>query len=203
MSAGHWDEIFARDPTGLGWYESTPTTLARVLAESDPSSSVIDVGAGASTLVDHLLDRGYTDLTLVDLSATALAVTRSRLAQRDEPVAVQTIVASAVGLRLDRGFDLWHDRAVFHFLVDPGDRAGYMAGLDRCLAPDGRVVMAVFAPDGPERCAGLAVRRYSEDQLAAELAPWLDMVSADKITGDDPDGDRRPYVVATFVRRRD
>ena len=130
-------------------------------------AAVIDVGAGWSTLVDHLVERGYTDLMAIDLSATALQTVRDRLGPEGDAVVLE--VADVLDFRPGRQFALWHDRAVFHFLTEEDERDDYRSSLARCLGPGGYAVVATFGPDGPETCSGLPIVRYTHAELAAEF----------------------------------
>ena len=165
--ASHWDSVYARKGDDVSWYRPT---LQRSLAIIDklelPSHpAAIDVGAGASTLVDDLLGRGFS-MTVADLSDTALAAVRERLGQR--AAGVQFLVGDITELELPQSaFDLWHDRAVFHFLTAPGAREAYLRQVRKALRPGGHVIVATFAPEGPEQCSGLPVMRYDEQSLHA------------------------------------
>ncbi len=129
--------------------------------------ALVDVGGGAATLVDSLLEQGFTRLTVVDIAEAALAVARARLGPRGG--AVRWIVADARHLELEQQVDLWHDRAVFHSLTATADQEAYLAALCRALRPGGHVLLATFGPNGPEKCSGLAVQRYDGDTLARRL----------------------------------
>jgi hypothetical protein len=195
----HWDRVYAaRASSELGWYEPRPSTLRFVIEHSPPGGAVIDVGGGDSRLVDALLDLGDRDVTVLDLSGFALGRARGRLG--DLADRVTWIVGDVTTFRPDRTWDLWHDRAVFHFLVDESDRAAYREVALAAVGEGGRMVVATFAPDGPERCAGLPVARYDAETLAAEFAPELRLVDSSRVTAGDPDGDRRPYVVVVLQR---
>lgn len=140
-----------------------------------PASSIIDVGAGASTFVDDLLDAGYSSLTAVDLSETALGIARARLGQRGD--AVKWLVGDITDLRLpEQAFDFWHDRAVFHFLRQPEQRALYVDAVRHALKPGGHIVVATFGPHGPVRCSDLDAMRYSADQLHSEFGSGFQKV---------------------------
>jgi SAM-dependent methyltransferase len=147
----------------VSWYQREPAVSLR-LVDRTPGS-VVDVGAGASTLVDALLDAGRTDLTLVDLSAEALDVTRARLGTRAE--AVTFVVGDVLAWSPGRTFDVWHDRAVFHFLTDAEDQHRYVQSATRAVAPGGALVMGTFAPDGPTHCSGLETARHDAGSLEA------------------------------------
>lgn len=154
---------------GVSWWQSVPElSLGLVdragVGRNDP---IIDVGAGWSTLTDHLVGRQYRDLTAIDLSTTALNTVRERLGPAGNHVVLQ--VADVLDLRLGRSYTLWHDRAVYHFLTEPEERADYLRSLQRCLRPGGRVVVATFGPDGPTTCSGLPIVRYTHHELAAQF----------------------------------
>ena len=166
----HWNQVYQTNgPDDVSWHQRRPDLSLELIAASGVSkdAGVIDVGGGASLLVDFLLDAGYTRLAVLDLSGVALGHTRSRLAARARTVDwFETDVSSFTAPRC---FGLWHDRAVFHFLTAAEDRREYVAALRRALLPDGSVVISTFALDGPPKCSGLEVRRYDEQSILAEL----------------------------------
>lgn len=171
-----WEGVHSgHDVDGVSWWQSVPglslglVDAARV-AHDRP---VIDVGAGWSTLVDHLLERGWSDLTAVDLSTTALAEVRERLGTAGEGVVLE--VADVLDLVMGRRYALWHDRAVYHFLTEPDEREDYLRSLRRQLEPGGWVVVATFGPDGPTTCSGLPIVRYTHEELAAQF-PGFELV---------------------------
>jgi trans-aconitate methyltransferase len=155
------------------------------------------VGAGTSSLVDGLLPLGFADVTLLDLSEHALDAVTRRLA----PHAVTTIVGDVTTWHPSRRYDLWHDRAVFHFLTQEDQRTAYRRTLAAALAERGHVVIATFALDGPERCSGLAVQRYGVEELADEFSDLLRLVSARREKHVTPSGVEQPFVYARFRRR--
>jgi SAM-dependent methyltransferase len=174
--AAHWDDVYqTRAHDSLSWFQpSADISLALITSVADPAAiSVIDVGAGTSPLADALLTAGCRDLTLVDLSETALAATSARL---NEPTSVATVVGDITEWDPGRTFDLWHDRAVFHFLSGPG-RDRYVATAERSIREGGHLVIGTFADDGPTRCSDRDVSRYSADQLAAAFANGFEMVT--------------------------
>ncbi|PID96116.1 MAG: SAM-dependent methyltransferase [Actinomycetales bacterium] len=178
----YWEGVHDGKPVdGLSWWQSVPElSLGLVDATGiSPDTGVIDVGAGWSTLVDHLLERGYTDLTAIDLSATALRTVRERLGAPGSEVRLE--LADVLDLDLGRRFGLWHDRAVFHFLTEPGERDDYRASLAGSLHPGGWVVVATFGPDGPTTCSGLPIVRYTHEELVAEF-PGFELV---RTSGED------------------
>ena len=199
--AEYWESVHdGKDADGVSWWQSVPALSLGLVDDTGVARDrpVIDVGAGWSTLVDHLVERGYTDLTAVDLSATALATVRRRLGAAGAGVRLE--VADVLDLDLGRRFALWHDRAVFHFLVEDGERDDYRAALERHLEPDGWLVVATFGPDGPTTCSGLPIVRYTHEELAAQF-PGFELVGR---SGEDhvtPWGATQQFT-AVLLRRR-
>jgi SAM-dependent methyltransferase len=157
-------------PTEVSWYRAHLDTSLELIAQAAPSrtSAVIDVGGGEATLVDDLLQRGYRDLTILDISSTALEATRARLGK--DAQRVQWICGDATTVDLPSArYDVWHDRAVFHFLTDAAQRAGYVEQVARSVRAGGHVIVGTFGPDGPLQCSGLDVVRYDADGLHAEF----------------------------------
>jgi 2-polyprenyl-3-methyl-5-hydroxy-6-metoxy-1,4-benzoquinol methylase len=170
-SRSHWDKVYqSKQPTEVSWYRPHLEISLRLIEEaaSNLEAHIIDVGAGESTLVDDLLDRGYRNLCAMDLSSTALDVAKVRLGGRADKVSwlcgdVTTFAFAP------RQFDVWHDRAVFHFLTDSRDRAAYVRQVAHAVKPGGHVIVATFGPEGPTKCSGLEVIRYSPDSLHREF----------------------------------
>lgn len=172
--AAHWDDRYATiGSTEVSWFEAEPTVSLELIDALGTTSdrSVIDIGGGASSLVDRLLTRGHHDLAVLDLSAAALAEARQRTG---DPGAVEWIEADLTSWAPPRRWDLWHDRAVAHFLTTDVQRAAYTAALAAAVEPGGAFVIGAFAPDGPTHCSGLEVRRQSFDDLA-QLAGEADI----------------------------
>ena len=168
----HWNQVFeTRSSQELSWSQRRPELSLALIAASGAGrqDGIIDVGGGASTLVDCLLDAGYTRLAVLDLSGIALGRSRERLGGRAE--AVEWFEADVTTFDPPHHFGVWHDRAVFHFLTAPEDRRAYLAALRRTLNPGGAVIIATFAPEGPSRCSGLDVVRYDQQSMLAELGP--------------------------------
>ncbi|MFD0982329.1 class I SAM-dependent methyltransferase [Tropicimonas aquimaris] len=202
---GHWEEIYrSRAEDDLGWYEAEAAlSLELIAAHAQPGEAIIDAGGGRSRLVDGLLSRGLGPVTVLDLSATALEGSRTRLGARASEV--EWIEADITEWQPTPGRDwsIWHDRAVFHFLTEPADRALYVSAMRAALAPGGLAIMATFAEDGPERCAGLAVQRWSSQALAAELhriAPErFALIDGRRHVHRTPSGVEQPYRI-TLLR---
>lgn len=196
----HWERIYGeKRPDEVSWFEPTPSISLELIEEAaiGRDAPVIDVGGGASRLAGELLDRGYTDITVADISGRSLALAK---AERGESAdRITWIEADVLGDDLGRRFALWHDRAVLHFMVDRGDRDAYLSALRRSLTPDGQLVVATFGPEAPPTCSGLAVHRYAADQLA-ELLPDFELASSRYELHHTPGGKEQQFVYARFVR---
>jgi len=197
----HWDALYTtKAPHEVSWYQARPETSLGLIsrARKGQKASIIDVGGGASRLVDLLLDAGHERLTVLDLSPVALERARARLGSRASLV---TWLAADVTTWTPAGkFDIWHDRAVFHFLVGAEQRQSYVAAMSAALQQGGQAILGTFASDGPERCSGLPVVRYEPEALAAELGPWLVPVESlheDHLT---PAGKLQRFQFCRFVR---
>src|SRR5215471_17791354 len=166
-----WEDIYgAKAANAVSWYRShLDTSLAFIEhAGAGPSAAIIDVGGGESTLVDDLLERGYENLTVLDISTTALEETKKRLGANADRI--HWIAGDVTEAELpEHAYDIWHDRAVFHFLTPPTQRAAYVRQASRSLKPGGYLIVATFAANGPSRCSGLKVVRYTAESLAQEL----------------------------------
>lgn len=167
----HWESVYReKREDAVSWFQVHPElSLEFIQGQAAPADAIIDVGGGASRLVDHLLAAGYTDLTVLDISVAALEQAGRRLGAAARRVHWQ--VADVISWQPARRYRFWHDRAAFHFLVEPVERQAYIDNLRRALAGGGHALIATFAADGPERCSGLPVRRYSPESLAMELGP--------------------------------
>ena len=172
--------------------------IIRSLAPS-PDAAIVDVGGGASWLAAALLDQGFQDLTVLDVSPAALEVSQAQLG----PLAprVNWLRQDVLLWSPARSYQLWHDRAVFHFLVDPRSRARYVEALERGLGKGGRLILGVFAPDGPSQCSGLPVARFDAAGLAAELGPGFAPLNAWTEQHATPDGGCQAFTWAAFQRR--
>lgn len=175
---GHWEDVYRRkDAQGVSWYRPHLDVSLELLRQAglNPGSRVIDVGGGASTLVDDLLDLGLSDITVLDLSAEALNVAKRRLGDRAE--GVHWLPGDLLRAEFPKGrFDFWHDRAVLHFLTTEDDARLYVQQATRAVTQGGHAVIGGFAPDGPERCSGLPVARRSATDIARLLAPRFQLL---------------------------
>ncbi len=197
----HWNRIWGdADPDRVSWFEPRPETSLRLIESSGVGlcAGIIDVGGGASLLTGRLRDVGFEDLTVLDVSATGLDAARGRLG----PAALQVdwIHADVRDFDPCRTWDLWHDRAVFHFLTRPDDREAYLVTLERALGADGQVILATFGPEGPTRCSGLDVRRYSQEMLSDELGPGFRLTDSCLELHATPGGTTQQFLYTLYRR---
>lgn len=197
----HWNNVFSTKAEGdVSWFEALPEESLRLLESAGLSANtcVLDVGGGDSRLIDHLLARGMDCLAVLDVSGSALARARKRLgASGSVPIWLETDVTEEWALK---PMDIWHDRAVFHFLTDARDRERYKFHLLQTLKPGGSAILATFALDGPEKCSGLPVVRYSVETLAAELGSDFAIVEALPHTHTTPWGNSQSFLYCRFKR---
>ncbi len=196
----HWENVYAtKAATDVSWYESQPRVSLELIEEATPSRGrVIDVGGGASLLVDRLLDRDFAKIAVLDISQRALATARGRLADRAEQV---EWIAGDVTMLDDVGqFDVWHDRAVFHFLTKAQDRRRYVELALRTLPRGGHLILGTFALAGPPKCSDLDVCRYDAQRLSGELGPQFELVRQLAHTHATPWGKPQPFFFALFER---
>lgn len=174
----HWERVYrTKLPQQVSWYAPHLDVSLRLIekATANRSAAIIDVGGGEATLIDDLLDRGYCDLSVLDVSATALRVARDRLGKRAR--AIDWLCGDVTSFPFARHrYDVWHDRAVFHFLTAASGRAAYVRQVARAVKPGGHVIVATFGPEGPTRCSGLAVMRYGADALRGEFGAGFRLV---------------------------
>jgi SAM-dependent methyltransferase len=172
----HWEEVYSRKaPQETSWYQAMPATSLAMIhnATHGRGSPLIDVGGGASLLVDYLLDEGYEDVTVLDIAGRALEQARRRLGPRSSEV--EWIEADVTRFQPNRTWQVWHDRAAFHFLTGAADRRRYIEVLRKALVEGGHAVIAAFAMDGPKKCSGLDIVRYDARSLALEFGPDFDL----------------------------
>ena len=196
----HWESVHSTKPVdGVSWWQPEDELWLDLIDDLHlaPDDLVLDVGSGSSLLVDALLARGHRRLVAVDVSASALERIRERVGSRP---GVQLIAADVRTLRVEEPVALWHDRAVFHFLTDPADQRAYGESLRAALARAGHVIVATFAPEGPETCSGLPVQRYDADALAAALGfvPG-EIVRAEHRVHTTPWGTTQPFTVVVLA----
>jgi SAM-dependent methyltransferase len=197
-----WENVYATlMSTELSWYEREPTTSLRLVEEAapGPSAAVVDIGAGVSTLVDRLLADRFGDVTVLDISQHALDLVRERLGERAEQ-AVTFVHEHVVKWKPSRTFDVWHDRAVFHFLTDPTARDRYVDLAARSIPAGGTLILATFALDGPTRCSGLPVTGYSATDLEETFSAHFKLVQSEREDHVTPGGVVQPFTWAVLER---
>ncbi len=196
QSKEHWERVYSSKPTdGVSWFQEHAERSLRLISDAGVprSAEIIDVGGGASTLVDDLLASGYTALTVLDLSGAALAKARQRLGDRAD--AVNWLEGDVTRIGLPRHhYDVWHDRAVFHFLTEEGDRRKYVEQVLHAVKPGGHVIVATFAEDGPLQCSGLPVVRYGPETLHAEFGAPFELVEHQREAHQTPFGTQQMFV---------
>lgn len=175
----HWETVYTtKAENEVSWFQENPGPSLELidLARPSPETAIVDIGGGASRLVDSLIARGFKHVTVLDISQAALDAATTRLGERASEV--EWVVADVTRWSPARTFDIWHDRAAFHFLVDPADRSAYVARLHQAIRPGGHVIIGTFAIDGPEKCSGLPVNRYDAASLAKELGEGFELVDS-------------------------
>jgi SAM-dependent methyltransferase len=192
----HWERIYrTRAPTEVSWYQPEARISLGLIRRWSPdrAAPVIDIGGGASTLVDGLLDEGYEAATVLDLAPASLALARERLGPRADRVRWQADNVLDVALPAST-YAVWHDRAVFHFLTDPRDRDRYVAQTRRAVRPGGHVIVASFAPEGPAKCSGLSVVRYSPERMHAEFGEGFRLLTSVREDHQTPTGATQAFL---------
>lgn len=199
----HWNTVYATKPADtVSWYQAVPQVSLDLIGRAAVSrqAAIIDIGGGASLLADRLLQAGYSDVTVLDIAETALAATRARLGA--DAARIHWVVSDITTWHPARRYDLWHDRAVFHFLTAEADRNAYLAALRAGTQAGSQVVIATFAPDGPERCSGLPVQRYAPQELAAVLGDDFALAETAREDHRTPGGNIQHFQFSRFLRRR-
>lgn len=192
----HWSHVYqTKSPTQVSWYQAHPAVSLRLIVETGiaPGDPIIDVGAGASTLADHLIERGYTNVTLLDVSGEALQATRARLGAAADAITWIEDDVTTVSLPAYH-YAVWHDRAVFHFLTDEAARRRYVAQVARAVRSGGYVIVGTFALDGPDKCSGLDVVRYSPTSVHAAFGRAFELVHSENETHQTPWGSEQRFV---------
>ena len=195
-SKAHWEEVYAtKSATAVSWFQPHAALSLQLIEQTGvpKDAGIIDVGGGASTLVDDLLGAGYSNLTVLDLSDAALAASRARLASRAD--AVHWLVGDITQITLpEQAYAVWHDRAVFHFLTTEPQRDAYVAAVMRAVKPGGHVIVATFAEDGPGKCSGLPVARYSAQGLHAQFGSPFTLVQQQREAHQTPFGTVQQFI---------
>ena len=192
----HWEKVYTtKPPEAVSWYRPHLETSLALIERASPSRSaaIIDVGGGESTLVDDLLRCGYKNTTVLDVSQTAIDIAKKRLGSAAEQV--RWIVANITEIELEpHAYDLWHDRAVFHFLKEPKQRSSYVRQVIRAVKPGGHVIVSTFGPEGPTKCSGLEVMRYDAESLHGEFGARFRLVESSKEQHHTPSGTTQQFL---------
>jgi 2-polyprenyl-3-methyl-5-hydroxy-6-metoxy-1,4-benzoquinol methylase len=204
QSKEHWEKVYETKPTdSVSWYQEHARLSRQLIRQTGVafSAPIIDVGGGASTLADDLISDGYSNLTVLDLSSAAIDATRKRMGFDGSEI-VQWQVADILEIELAVHFyEVWHDRAVFHFLTEKEDRQKYVYAALKALKPGGYLIIATFSENGPIQCSGLPARRYSADELHAEFGDSFDLVRHEKESHETPSGGIQEFVYCCFQKR--
>ncbi|MHB0962614.1 MAG: class I SAM-dependent methyltransferase [Gemmatimonadaceae bacterium] len=199
----HWERVYTtKQPTEVSWYQPTPARSLGLMREAGagPHTSIIDIGGGDSTLVDVVLAERLGEITVLDISSAALARARTRLGERSRDIT--WLEGDVTSVALPPGaFDIWHDRAVFHFLTSADDCAQYATTAAAALKPGGTLIMATFATDGPMKCSGLDVMRYSAESLALALGDAFHLIRSFNDVHHTPSGAEQRFLYAVFRRQ--
>jgi SAM-dependent methyltransferase len=196
----HWEGVYSSKPSErLGWFKPRLQTSLEWITTlgPDPDTPIIDVGGGASTLIDDLLDIGYSSITVLDIAEPALDLLKTRLGEKDS--VVDWLCGDITNIDLpENAFELWHDRAVFHFLTEAEDRERYRGNLCRALRPGGHMIIGTFAPEAPPKCSGLPVQRYDVDLLRDTLGEEFELQRHQKEMHVTPGGVEQMYLYCAF-----
>lgn len=198
----HWEQVYiAKAETAVSWYQPHSTRSLELIGEAlaDRRTSVIDVGGGASTLVDDLVAEGFSDLAVLDISDAALARSKTRLAE--QAAHIEWIVADITKWKPSRTWGLWHDRAVFHFLTTKEQQDAYIGALRQATDEGAAAIIATFSPDGPEKCSGLTVQRYSPEEIADRVGEEFKLVAKSYETHITPWKSEQRFSYAVLKRR--
>jgi len=203
---GHWEHVYAsKEVDRLGLYEESPEPSISLISRChiDKDDTVLDVGAGASTLIDYLLDQGYNNIISVDISETALQKLRKRLGEEKSNLVrwITDDITKSVHIDKLSGIALWHDRALLHFLLEEREREMYLAVLKKVVRKGGYVIIATFSLMGAKKCSGLNVMNYDQKILADFLGDDFELVEYFEHTYYTPSGEERPYVYTLFQRK--
>lgn len=197
----HWENIYqTKDLKDVSWYQPTPTTSLDFLKQFNipTTAKIIDIGGGDSFLVDHLLDLGYTDITVLDISAASLDRARQRLGDRSTKV--KWIVADAATFVPTEQYDFWHDRAAFHFLTQEQEITNYIDTIQRSIKPTGVLVIGTFSEQGPQKCSGIEIKQYSETTMTDRLKKFFEKVKCITVDHKTPFDTIQNFIFCSFKK---
>ena len=200
--ATHWENVYNKNsPMTVSWYQQDPVLSLQLIRNSRIAldAALIDVGGGASVLVDYLCKQGYTNIEVLDIAGTALAHAKQRLSEID--CSVKWHNSDVLKFVPSHHYSLWHDRAVFHFLTEKADREKYVNVLKHALKPNGHLIIMAFAIGGPIKCSGLDIVQYDAEKLKAELGEGFELVETGHETHDTPTGNQQKFAYFRFVMR--
>ena len=197
----HWRNVYQeKSPSEVSWYQKEPKLSLELIRRTNVATNdaIIDVGGGASVLVDYLSKECYTNLTVLDISENAIAISKKRLG--DTAKSIEWIVSDITQFDTSQKFSLWHDRALFHFLTDPSDREIYVKTLKNALKPEGHLIIATFAIGGPEKCSGLEIVQYDSEKMIAELGDNFKLVEERKEVHITPAKKEQEFIFFRFLK---
>ena len=197
----HWENVFqTKDTTKVSWYQPVPETSLKLIEQINlpKTARIIEVGSGDSYLGDFLIEKGYSEITLLDISEKALDIIRKRLSAKTEKITF--LAADVTCFSSSETFDLWHDRAVFHFLTDIADIQKYVANVSEKLVSGGYLILGTFSTNGPDMCSGLHVQRYSEAELAGLFEKDFKKVKCFTELHQTPSGTEQNFLFCVFQR---
>lgn len=198
----HWENIYqTQDLKNSGWFQPTPETSLNFIEKFNVPklAKIIDVGGGDSLLVDHLLERGYEDITVLDISAEAIARAKQRLGEQSRQV--EWIVSDVTKFQPTKTYDFWHDRAAFHFLTQEEDASTYVQIAQQSIKQDANLVVGTFSKQGPTKCSGIEVQQYSEASLTGMFKPHFEKVNCFHVDHTTPSGTKQNYVFCSFRKK--
>lgn len=196
---GHWENIYkTRQLNEVGWYQEKPVTSLELIdyLEIPIHASIIDIGGGDSFLVDHLLDQGYTDITILDISQSAIERVKKRLGAR--AVNVEWIIADIIEFKSEKKYDLWHDRAAFHFLIEAEDVNSYLEKINAHIHPGAHMIIGTFSESGPKKCSGIMIEQYSEETISILLGKFFKKVKCIYVDHTTPSKTKQSYIFCCF-----
>lgn len=201
----HWNKVYSANETNnLGWYEKTPTQSLNLIAKCGlaKNATILDVGSGATTLIDNLIQQGYKNIIASDISEIALEKLKARLSKENSELVQWVIddITDPQKIDFTLKVDLWHDRTVLHFLTDEKQQVGYLSTLKRTVKKEGYVIIAVFSLDGAKKCSGLNVKNYDQKMISEFLGNDFELLDYFKHLYINPSGGERPYVYTLFKR---
>ncbi|MGI0106891.1 class I SAM-dependent methyltransferase [Salinimicrobium sp. WS361] len=202
-SQQHWDKVYSeKAPTEVSWYEPMPQISLELIRSCGISkdAAIIDIGGGDSFLAEFLVSLGYTDVTVVDISSKAIERAKERMCEKADEV--KWIIADASKFEPEKIYDLWHDRAAFHFLNDDDQKNDYLERVQKAVKPGGYVIMGTFSDKGPEKCSGLAVQRYSVNDICQFFEKEFSMLNGKNVDHQTPSGGTQNFTFCSFQKKK-